>query len=168
MKTLVRDVTVEDAASIALIYNDAVAKRLATFDEVPASVDEIAADLLAHLPTYPSIAIIFGGEFFAFALSSPHSSYEPYRSIAEFSVYVAAPYRGRGFGRIVLDKLVARCEAAGFTKMLSRILADNVASRALCTSLGFREVGVYERHARLDGVWCDVVIVEKLLTSKVK
>jgi hypothetical protein len=29
--------------------------------------------------------------------------------------------------------------------------------------LGFREVGVYERHARLDGAWRDVVIVEALL-----
>ena len=28
---------------------------------------------------------------------------------------------------------------------------------------GFREVGVYERHAQLDGAWRDVVIVEKLL-----
>jgi RimJ/RimL family protein N-acetyltransferase len=32
-------------------------------------------------------------------------------------------------------------------------------------SLGFREVGVYERHARLDGAWRDVVIVERLIPS---
>ena len=65
--------------------------------------------------------------------------------------------------RLVLHDLIARCEAAGFAKMLSRILKENTASRALCAAFGFREVGVYERHARLDGVWRDVVIVEKLL-----
>ena len=30
-------------------------------------------------------------------------------------------------------------------------------------ALGFREVGTYIKHGQLDGVWRDVVIVEKLL-----
>jgi protein-tyrosine-phosphatase len=50
--------------------------------------------------------------------------------------------------------------------MLSRILSSNVASRKLCSGLGFREVGTYQRHAKLDGQWQDVVIVEKLLGMK--
>jgi phosphinothricin acetyltransferase len=29
--------------------------------------------------------------------------------------------------------------------------------------VSFREVGIYERHAQLDGVWRDCVIVERLL-----
>jgi phosphinothricin acetyltransferase len=33
----------------------------------------------------------------------------------------------------------------------------------LVAALGFREVGVYEKHGQMDGVWRDVVIVEKLL-----
>ena len=37
------------------------------------------------------------------------------------------------------------------------------ASLGLCDSLGFRRVGIYEKHGQLDGVWRDVVIVEKLL-----
>jgi L-amino acid N-acyltransferase YncA/protein-tyrosine-phosphatase len=168
MSAVIRDVTVEDAPAIARIYNDAVAKRLATFDEAPMTVEEIAVDLRAYLPTHPSIAVAFDGELVAYASSSPHSTYEPYRGIAEFSVYVAELFRGRGFGRIVLHALVARCEAAGFTKMLTRILADNAASRALCASLAFREVGLYERHAQLDGVWHDVLIVEKLLGGAMK
>ena len=39
----------------------------------------------------------------------------------------------------------------------------NEASRAMCRRAGFREVGVYERHARLGGQWLDVGIVERLL-----
>ena len=48
---------------------------------------------------------------------------------------------------------------------MSRVFADNTASRALLRSTGFREVGVYEKHAQLDGVWRDVVIVERLLPA---
>lgn len=33
----------------------------------------------------------------------------------------------------------------------------------LCRACGFREVGVYEKHAQLDGKWLDVVIVERLI-----
>lgn len=54
-------------------------------------------------------------------------------------------------------------DAAGFWKVLSRLFPENTASRALCARFGFREVGVYQRHAQLDGVWRDVVIVERLL-----
>jgi L-amino acid N-acyltransferase YncA len=159
----IRDLVSGDAPAIAGIYNEAVSARLATFDESPTSVAGMEADLRASLPTHPGIAIVMDNAVLGFAVSSPHSSYEPYRGIAEFSVYVGETYRGHGFGRRLLAELVGRCREAGFDKLLSRILAENAASRALCASLGFREVGIYEHHARLDGAWRDVVIVEKLL-----
>jgi len=33
------------------------------------------------------------------------------------------------------------------------VFVENTASRALLRALGFREVGVYEKHAQLDGAW---------------
>jgi phosphinothricin acetyltransferase len=38
----------------------------------------------------------------------------------------------------------------------------------LIRSLGFREVGTYEKHGRLDGVWRDVIIVERLIAANLK
>jgi len=163
MSAFVRALQVDDAKSMAHIYNAAVEKRLATFDSSPTPVESFESDLAAHLSTHPGVAVELDDQLVAYAISSPHSSYEPYRGIAEFSIYVDEAYRGRGFGRIALHELMVRCAAEGFSKLLSRILTNNVASRALCTSLGFREVGIYERHAQLDGAWHDVVIVEKLL-----
>jgi L-amino acid N-acyltransferase YncA len=158
-----RALTPADAEAAAGIYNEAVAKRLATFDESPSSAAEFEVELLTQLSTHPGVAIEEDGKLVAYALSSPHSQYVPYRTIAEFSVYVVEGRRSRGFGRMALTELVSRCKAAGFSKLLSRVMAHNGASRGLCVSLGFREVGTYERHARLDGVWRDVVIVEKVL-----
>jgi phosphinothricin acetyltransferase len=54
---------------------------------------------------------------------------------------------------------------AGFWKLVARVFVENVPSRKLLLSLGFREVGVHEKHARLDGVWRDVVVVERLLPA---
>ncbi len=56
-----------------------------------------------------------------------------------------------------------RRRAAGFWKLVSRVFVENAASRGLLRKAGFREVGIYERHAKLDGRWRDVVIVEKSL-----
>jgi phosphinothricin acetyltransferase len=64
---------------------------------------------------------------------------------------------------VTLSALLRACEQAGIWKVLSRIFPENGASLKVCERLGFREVGVYRRHARLDGAWRDVVIVEKLL-----
>jgi phosphinothricin acetyltransferase len=62
-----------------------------------------------------------------------------------------------------MQMLIDEAKGAGFWKLVSRVFVENAASRALLRGLGFREVGVYERHAQLDGAWRDVVIVERLL-----
>ena len=62
--------------------------------------------------------------------------------------------------------LLQACEQAGYWKLVSRVFVENTASRRLLASLGFREVGVYEKHGQLDGVWHDVVIVERLLAPR--
>jgi phosphinothricin acetyltransferase len=62
-----------------------------------------------------------------------------------------------------MDALVAAAREAGYWKLTSRVFVENTASRALLARVGFREVGVHHKHARLDGVWRDVVIVERLI-----
>ena len=78
-------------------------------------------------------------------------------------MYVAREMRGQGAGRAALLALFDAAREAGFYKLISRIFVENTASRKLMAALGFREVGTYIKHGQLDGVWCDVVIVEKLL-----
>ena len=64
-------------------------------------------------------------------------------------------------GRALLQALIPAAERAGHWKLLARVFPENTGSRALCASVGFREVGVYEKHAQLDGMWKDAVIVER-------
>ena len=71
--------------------------------------------------------------------------------------------RGQGAGRVAMLALLDAVKPAGIWKLLSRIFVENEASRSLMASMGFREVGIYEKHAQLDGKWRDVVIVERLI-----
>jgi phosphinothricin acetyltransferase len=91
---------------------------------------------------------------------------ECYAGVREFSVYVARDARGKGFGRAVLIELIQAARVRGDWKLLSRVFPENQTSLRLLQSLGFRRVGTYVRHAKLDGVWRDVVIVEKLLDDR--
>ena len=99
----------------------------------------------------------------AYAVAFPYRSRPCYDGVREFSVYVAREGRGKGFGKAALGALIDDAKARGWWKLLSRIFPENMSSRKLCAALGFREVGIYEKHGRLDGQWRDTVIVEKLL-----
>lgn len=112
---------------------------------------------------FPVVVVEQDGDVVAFASTSTYRARDCYRGIAEFSVYVDPAFRGLGIGKAAMDALIEAARAAGFWKLVSRIFVENTASRSLMNGLGFREVGVYEKHAQLDGVWRDVVIVERLL-----
>jgi phosphinothricin acetyltransferase len=53
-------------------------------------------------------------------------------------------------------------------KLTSRVFRENIASRALLKRLGFEEIGIHRRHAKLDRLWRDCVIVERLLDEDQK
>ena len=160
-----RAATEADAASIAAIYNEGIADRVATFETEPRTPDQIAAWLGGR---YPVVVVETEGRIVAWAACSSYRSRACYAGVAEFSVYVARAERGRGAGRAAMEALLAAADAAGFWKLVSRVFVENEASRAMLRGLGFREVGTYERHARLDGAWRDVVIVERLLGEAVE
>ena len=69
--------------------------------------------------------------------------------------------RGRGVGKRLLGALVEESERIGVWTLQAVTFRDNAGSIALHRKCGFREVGVRERIARLDGVWRDTVLLER-------
>lgn len=161
MKT--RDAAVADASAIARIYNEGIDDRVATFETRHRTADDVVQWLDGRHPVV--VVEDDDREVIAFAATSTYRPRACYAGIAEFSVYASRAARGRGAGRMAMEALFAAAREAGFWKLVSRVFVENTASRALLRAVGFREVGVYERHGQLDGVWRDVVIVERLLSE---
>ena len=153
----------EDAGAIAEIYNQGIEERIATFETEPRSAEAILASLDERGDRFPTVVAERDGRVIAWAAASLYRTRPCYAGIGEYSVYVHRDARGTGAGKVVLEALFQACEARGIWKLVSRIFPQNVASLALCRATGFREVGVYRRHAKLEGEWRDCVIVEKLL-----
>jgi phosphinothricin acetyltransferase len=160
---IVRPAQPADAAAIARIYSQGIEERIATFETEPRSTDDMLSYLAEREGRYPVIVAEQDGQVVAWAGAGLYRPRECYAGVCEFSVYADREARGTGAAQAVLQGLIDACEDAGFTKLVSRIFPENVRSRGLCRKVGFREVGVYYRHGKLDGEWRDTVIVERLL-----
>jgi L-amino acid N-acyltransferase YncA len=156
----VRAAAAGDEEAIAAIYNEGIADRVATFETRPRTAAEIAESLAAPLPC---LVAVEDGEVLGFARVTAYSDRCVYDGVGEHGVYVARAARGRGLGVLLLRAVADAAEQAGLYKLTSRIFSDNAASRAAHVAAGFTEVGVQRRHGRLDGVWKDCVLVERLL-----
>lgn len=159
--THVRPARPSDAAAMARIYNEGIADRVATFETRERSAAEVEAWIADD--QYPVLVAASEGGVTGWIAASRYRERACYAGIVEFSVYVAREARGRGLGGALMSAFLSACEAAGHWKVVSRIFPENGASLALCRRHGFREVGIYRRHGRLDGRWRDCVIVERLL-----
>jgi phosphinothricin acetyltransferase len=153
--------------AIAEIYNQGIDDRSATYETKWRSAEDQREWLQSITGRYPAVVAQIDSEIIGWAGAGPYRDRECYRGIGEFSMYVRRDWRGQGVGDLLLAGLIAEAERLGLWKLLSRIFPFNEASRALCRKHGFREVGVYKNHARLDGRWHDVVIVERLIPANV-
>ncbi len=64
---------------------------------------------------------------------------------AEFAVIVRSDLKGKGLGRLLMDKLIAHLKARGTQRVIGHILHDNESMRGMARKLGFettsREIG---------------------------
>jgi phosphinothricin acetyltransferase len=166
MTLAARPASLDDAERIAQIYNEGIEDRVGTFETRPRSADDVRAWFDGRHPIVVVVAKDAG--VIAFASTSTYRPRDCYAGIAEFSVYVARNGRGHGAGTVAMRALIDAAREAGYWKLVSRVFIENTASRKLLAAMGFREVGIYEKHGQLDGQWRDVVIVERLIPENVK
>jgi len=96
---------------------------------------------------------------------NPFNTRDAYRFVADISVYVERGWRGKGVGRVLLEKLTELGRAHGFHKLVLSAFPGNAGGMALYARSGFRTVGIYHEQGQLDGKWVDTIVMEKLLSG---
>jgi phosphinothricin acetyltransferase len=153
-----------DAEAICRIYNQGIEDRIATLETELRTPDERRQWLANRSPRHPVIVAENGsGDITAWASLNVFNAREAYRFVADISVYVERGWRGKGVGRVLLEKLVELGRQHGFHKLVLSAFPFNAGGMALYEKLGFGTVGIYREQGQLDGKWVDTIIMEKLL-----
>ena len=156
---LVRPFDPVDYPAVAAVFAEGITTGRATFETTVPTWEEWDA---AHHPAHRFVAEL-DDDVVGWSAVVPYSRRAVYRGVGEESVYVAERARGRGVGRALLEAVIESARAGGLWTLQAGIFPDNLASLELHRRLGFREVGVRERIGQLNGVWRDVVLLERRL-----
>ena len=188
-----RPATVADAEPICHIYNQGIEDRLATLETELRTPDERRQWLSSRSPRHPVIVAIPEAAIprtatksrteptstsnrppttipeqaapapIAWASLNVFNARECYRFVADISVYVERQWRGKGAGRVLLERLIELGYEHEFHKLVLSAFPFNPGGMALYERMGFRTVGVYKEQGRLDGRWVDTIVMERLL-----
>lgn len=156
-----------DLAAVTAIMAHYVEHTVATFNEIPPSVEDWArrhADLAAR--GLPFLVAEIGGSTLGFAYVAPWRPQSAYRYTVETTVYLDPSATGRGIGTALLTELIDQATAAGCRTMLA-VIADsgNPASAALHRRLGFADAGRLRAVGLKHGRWIDTLLMQRDLIA---
>nr|WP_312987119.1 N-acetyltransferase family protein [Comamonas koreensis] len=162
----VRASTPDDIPALTRIYAHHVLHGTGSFEtEAPSEAemtrrrDEVLSRQLPYL-----VAEDDDGQILGYAYANWFKARPAYRFSAEDSIYVADGQHGRGLGRLLMNALIAHCEAAGVRKLIAVIGdSNNLGSVGVHRAAGFSQVGVMRSVGWKFGRWLDIVMMEKTL-----
>jgi phosphinothricin acetyltransferase len=160
-KVIVAAMLPGDWEQVRAIYLEGIATGTATFETAAPSWEKWDGGHLATPRLVAKSSDFAQSRVLGWAALSPVSGRCVYAGVVDESVYVPAAARGQGVGRALLSALCEAAEAAGLWTLQAGIFPENTASLRLHEACGFRVVGRREKLGQLDGVWRDVMLLER-------
>ncbi len=154
-----------DMATIQAIYAHHVLHGLASFEEMPPSIEDMRVRREAIVAQgMPYLVAEIGGTIVGYAYVGPYRTRSAYRFTVEDSIYIAPGQQNRGIGSRLLQALIECCERGPWRRMIAVIGdSDNEASIALHRRCGFERVGILPAVGFKFGRWVDSVLWQRAL-----
>jgi phosphinothricin acetyltransferase len=161
----IRPATDADLPDIQGIYAHHVLHGTGTFEEVPPSVEDMAARFAASAARgWPWLVASDATGVLGYCYFTQIRDRAAYRYCAEDAVYVRQDVRGQGVGKALVARLIDVATAAGFRQMVAVIGdSENVGSIGVHASLGFLRVGTLRAVGWKFGRWLDAVYMQRAL-----
>ena len=156
----IRDAAETDLEAIVAIYNASIPGRNATADLSPITAESRRDWLINRDPQRRPIWVLCVETEVAawIGLSSFYGGRPAYDATAEISIYIAPQHQGKGYGSILVAKMLEQAPTLGITTFLAMYFDHNEPSRRLFTRLGFKPMGHLPEIASLDGIQRGLVI----------
>lgn len=143
--------------AVKAIYLQGIATKNATLQTGAPEWEEWDKEHLESLRYVALIESVVAG----WAALTPVSGRCVYAGVAEVSVYIHQGYRGKQIGKTLLKHLINESESQNIWTLQSGIFPENSASIALHEKCGFRIVGYREKIGKMNGIWRNIVLMER-------
>lgn len=164
---MIRAVTVQDASSIASIYNDYVENTSITFEVNPVTSEDMALRINdCQSNNLPWLVAEHDGKVVGYCYASRWKGRCAYRYAVEATVYVDASSKSKGWGSRLYEQLLHQLENMGFHAVICGIALPNDASVALHEKFGMKKVAHFKEVGRKFDRWVDVGYWQCLLNDE--
>lgn len=161
----IRPATEADLPAVQAIYAHHVLHGLASFEEVPPTLQEMTARFHGVVDKgLPYVVAEGDGEILGYAYAGLYRPRVAYRFAVENSVYVKAGLQARGIGLAAMTAVIADCTVKGYRQMIA-VIGDsgNTGSIRLHERLGFLRTGLLPSCGWKFGRWVDSVLMQRAL-----
>src|SRR5262245_19129125 len=153
---MIRTATWTDIETIDAIYNEAILEGELTGHLEPLSIENIRAWYLEHQNRYAVFVKSADRSVVGYAAISPYrKGRRAFEETCEISCYLAGAYRGRGFGKELIEHAIEHAGLAGFRLVIAAVLGCNQRSVGLLSGLGFSILGKLPNAAKINNTHFD-------------
>jgi phosphinothricin acetyltransferase len=164
---MIRNATPADIESIAVIYNEIILERAGfTGDLDPLSIENRRAWYSDHQGRYSVFVKVIDGSVVGYAAISPYrKGRNAFEETCEISYYLFKDYRGRGFGKELVNHAIDGARHSGFRTILANVLECNQRSIDLLVGFGFSILGRLPGAAKIDDDHFDHVYLSRRIEA---
>jgi L-amino acid N-acyltransferase YncA len=168
MEILIRAAAPDDAAGIVAVFNPIIVSGRYTAFDTPFTVEEERAyiEQMSSRDIFHVAANQPDGRIVGFQSLSPFATYtQTFAHVGTLGTFVDINHQGQGIARKLFAATFTAARAFGYEKLFTYVRADNEKGLAAYLSQGFHIVGTAQRHAKVNGVYIDEIIIERFLAA---
>jgi phosphinothricin acetyltransferase len=164
MNVQIRSFEIKDTQNILDIINYNILNSTALYDYKTRNFEDQKRILKEKINKgFPVIVAEFEGKLVGFGMYSEFRFREAYKFTVEHSVYVSPNELGKGFGKLIMARLIELAKAQGLHTMIGVIDSENKSSILFHEQFGFKTVGIVKETGYKFDRWLDSVFMQLLL-----
>jgi phosphinothricin acetyltransferase len=163
MPVHVREAVLQDVQRMTEIHNQGIIDRDSVLDITPRPLRERLA-WFKNLSSREAVVVAeIKGSVIGFSALQPFSPEDMYAHIGVATIWIEKDFRGRGIGRKLSKKLVPIAKKKGYKKFMLFAYSFNRDKMGFYKDVGYEEVGILKKHAKIKDKFVDVLVMEYVL-----
>ena len=166
MDLFVREAQIDDAEAIVNLVNPIIEAGVYTALTTPLSI-EAEREFISNFPRRGIFLVAVCCEHHKIVGCQnvePFATYSPaFAHVGVIGTFVDLSYRRLGVGKTLFKATFEAARNKAYEKLFSFVRADNAAALATYLSQGFYSIGTARRHAKINGIYIDEIMIERFL-----